>query len=176
MSDATISFRGLTGPSFRSDMAVDSIKLLGADTPSQASFASWSSEQSLSGENTDALASPEGDGIVNLLKYAFNMSVPSSGPRVLIPRTGTSGLPYFKFPTQDGERLTVEYLRNNSASDLSYQVVFSDDLSESADISSGVETSVTAIDSDWDWVIVEDDIGVNEADRRFGRVLVEIEE
>ncbi|MFC5051717.1 reprolysin-like metallopeptidase [Rubritalea spongiae] len=173
MDDVKIRFRGLTGFSYRSDMAIDSIKLFGAEV---IKFATWTSEQSLSRANAGILATPEGDGIENLLKYAFNMTVPVSGPRVITPGTGTTGLPYFTLPTDVGDSLTVEFLRNRSASDLSYRVVFSNDLVDGEEVSNGVESSVTAIDADWERVIVEDEVEVGEVSRRFGKVIVEIDE
>ena len=167
-----IRFRGLTGSNYTSDMAIDDISMSAAEVVSEPSYDDWAASQSLTGNDAEPDATPQGDGVKNLLKYAFNMPVELNDSGELTPGTGTSGLP--SVSTGDGDRIKIEYVRKSSAPDLIYKVEFSSDLSgESRQISPGIEQSVTAIDEEWERVVVEDIMGADESAKRFGRVVVE---
>jgi hypothetical protein len=65
-------------------------------------------------------ADPDGDGVVNLLEYAFGMDP-------LVP--GRARLPVVETTTVDGvEYLSVRFVRNAEASDLEYRPQASSDL------------------------------------------------
>ena len=53
----------------------------------------WAGEYFLEGPAASPSANPSGDGVDNLLKYAFNLSPLSSSAPDLVPGTGLSGLP-----------------------------------------------------------------------------------
>ena len=91
------------------------------------------------------------DGISNLTKFAFNMSV-SDGVLWLAPGTGQAGLPSITVAPQT-QLLRVEFVRRKSASSpqLTYEVQFSSDLGGFAPAGSAVQ--VTSLDSVWERVI-----------------------
>ncbi len=63
----------------------------------------------LTGPDAAADATPQQDGVANLLKHAFNLSLTTPDVRVLTPATGTAGLPHAA--ALPGGGLRVEYLR-----------------------------------------------------------------
>ncbi len=63
----------------------------------------------LSGPGAAMDTAPQEDGVMNLLKYAFNMNASAPDVRVLTPITGTAGLPVVSSPASGQVR--VEYLR-----------------------------------------------------------------
>jgi hypothetical protein len=59
---------------------------------------------------------PDGDGIPNILEWAFNLSPNVAGRPVVTAGTGTNGLPLITcFPGNSTNIFTVEYIRNNDA-------------------------------------------------------------
>jgi hypothetical protein len=83
-------------------------------------FSSWELQKFGANASNPAIAgpmaNPAGDGIVNLLKYAFN-----SDP--LAP--STAALPTI---TTSGGNLVLTYLKNDAATDLNFTVLQSTDL------------------------------------------------
>ncbi len=146
-----------------SDLAVTALFL--ADTA--PGFATWAAAADL----PEGLDGPEdsalGDGIPNIFKYAFNLDPTSYGAHRISPDSGTSGLPHTALTNGV---LTVVYLRSTSSPDLAYEVSFSSNLDEASWQSIGVETSVVAIDDDWERVTVTDSDTTSPA--RFARVAV----
>jgi len=67
------------------------IWLTGEVTPPRQLFDGVAASSRLTGSNALPAAVPYGDGVKNLIKYAFNMSLGSSGYRTLSAGTGTSG-------------------------------------------------------------------------------------
>lgn len=63
----------------------------------------------LTGQDAAANATPQHDGVANLLKHAFNLDLTQPDVRVLTPATGTAGLPHATALPGGGMR--VEYLR-----------------------------------------------------------------
>lgn len=132
----------------------------------------WRSLQALPADGSQDLANPSGDGIANLLKYAFNLA-PNPGDlananyKILAPN-GTAGLPSASRDAQG--RLVIEFLRRKSANTpgLSYVVESSSDLQTwtSLDLTTA---STTSIDGVWERVTAIDPIV---AATRFGRVRV----
>ena len=85
-------------------------------------FGGWAIGYNLSGSNALDNANPAGDGVANLLKYAFGMD-PTSATLIGLPKvallTGSDGKPH----------LAVVYRRRiNSSAELTYTVQVSDDL------------------------------------------------
>lgn len=106
----------------------------------------------------DDFGNPSGDGVSNLMRYAFGLS-PQDGdllkpaaPRVM-PVDGTAGLPMcFRDPVDGG--LKYQYVRRKQSSDprVSYERLASEDLAEWQP-DSGTEV-VESIDTDWERVTV----------------------
>ena len=110
-----------------------------------------------------------GNGISNLMEFAFNMSPTASGKTVtLTPGTGTSGLPATSVITPATPTLRTEYLRRKN-SRLNYKLRFSDDLATWVD--AVASPTVTSINSDWERVVMQDTAGSGRK-KRFSRVEV----
>lgn len=147
------------------------------------SFAAWQTLYFSPAERTDARiggpnADPDGDGISNLLEYAFNLDPTFAGAQILTAGTGGSGLPLVRLeavPAMGDAQLTVEFVRRTagSGSGLTYAAQFTNDLAAGSWQKGGTE-SVTAINARWERVKVTDGIpaGTGGAGRRFARVAV----
>ncbi len=125
-----------------------------------------------SGPNAD----PDGDGVSNLLEFAFNLDPTFTEPAVMIAGTGLRGLPLVETTTvaAGDTRLTVEFVRRTAASGsgLTYAVQFATDLAAGNWQTGGTE-SVTAINARWERVKVTDGVPMGTgAVRRFARVAV----
>ena len=125
----------------------------------------------LSGSRALFLAAPFGDGVENLLKYAFNMNL--AGPdwrRIERGASGASGLPAIELDAAAGTpALVIEFLRRRNGG-LVYTPKFSSDMEEwtAAD---GPET-VELIDDEWERVTVTQPAETGDGNRMFGRVKV----
>lgn len=124
-----------------------------ATLPPASSLAAWRQLQGLAGDGSQDLATPAGDNVSNLMKYALNMA-PSAGdlslPAYLMPAGGISGLPCMDV---DGAgNLTYTFVRRNAGSNpgIAYSVVQSSDV-VTWDTCAAIP-SVTAIDSVWERV------------------------
>lgn len=79
-------------------------------------FDEWQDRQGLAGAQRGAAADPDGDGIVNLLEYAFGLAPLASD---------AGGLPT---PVSVGDRGGISFLRDTRKTDLTYEVEASGDL------------------------------------------------
>lgn len=128
----------------------------------------------LSGPNAALNATPYGDGVANLLKYAFNMNL--SGPDAsTMPPSGNSGLPGITVQPNGGASVfRFEFLRRKN-SGLIYTPQKS---SELANPTSWVPLTdlptVISIDATWERVIYEEPYDANTIPRCFGRVQVSL--
>jgi len=144
-----------------------------AELPSTA-LEEWRSLQGLAATGSQDGSSPSGDGVVNLLKFAFNMA-PVAGdlakPNVgIMPAGGSAGLPRI---TRDGEgRLVIEFVRRKATANpgITYTV-------ETGDLLPGLQpldlppATIVPIDTTWERVtFVDPVIGT----KRFGRVRVTV--
>ncbi len=125
-------------------------------------------------------ADPDHDGVVNLLERAFNLPPLQAGRPILLPQTGTSGLPLIRAVDEPGQRtFSIQYLRRKAStnSGLTYTPQFSSNLEDG-----GAEGWIDAIgpeivediDPEWERVTVEDD--ATGVPKRFGRVKVSSED
>ena len=120
----------------------------------------------LAADGSQDLLTPAGDGVQNLLKYAFNMIGSGTGqastlatPNVFtLTANGSAGLPLVGIGTgADAGKLQLTYIRRKatSAPGVTYAVEFSDTLASWAVNGSAVE-SATFIDSTFERVTVTD--------------------
>lgn len=135
-------------------------------------FVDWAARNGLVGPNARALATPNGDGIPNLLKYAFNIEDVRTFPRPLGPGRLGRGLPNTFLTNGANKRLRVSFTRNNSDANLRYQVQFSSSLEAGEWNDLGREVSVTPIAPNWERVVFEDNLTAPGLTKRFGRVVV----
>ncbi len=133
----------------------------------------------LSANGSQDLLTPAGDGVANLLKYAFNMIGSGTGQAsalttpnasVLTP-SGSAGLPYVSLLPAPSSSLQLTFIRRkaSSAPGISYTVEFSDALATWAVNPSATE-SVTSLDATFERVTVTDSVAA--PDKRFARVKV----
>ena len=126
-------------------------------TPLQ-SFNAAMAAAGLTGSNAEPLAAPRGDGVANLLKYAFNMNAAAADRRILTPGTGTAGLPVISLTgTTAAKVLRVEFLRRKG-SGLTYTP------RKTASVTAGPwqtltdMPTVTNIDATWERVVYEEPV------------------
>ncbi|MCX6873863.1 MAG: PA14 domain-containing protein [Verrucomicrobia bacterium] len=117
-------------------------------------------------------ADPEQDGITNLLEFAFNLPPLVSDQHQVTPGSGAEGLPHISVVQVGGQpRLRFEYVRRRSGG-ITYLPQASDAMAASGpgswELLTGVPV-VTAINAQWDRVVVEDVAGTGHPSR-FGRV------
>jgi hypothetical protein len=132
----------------------------------------WAGDYGLSGADILPNANPAGDGIINAVKYACNMDPTLAGRFNLPPGSGTSGLPNVGLTGTSGSRqLRLEYLRRRDTNSITYQVLFNSTLSPLVvwQPATGSET-VTAIDSIWERVRIDDAAATGSEPTRFGAV------
>ncbi len=146
-------------------------RLLGGGVLSPAQqFASVSSESGSLGSDIAAESTPHGDGVDNLLKYAFNMNLADKDSRT-IPPGGTAGLPTITTqPNTPAGILRFEFVRR-IGSGLIYTPQKSPNPGNPASWVPLTDTpSVNAIDAAWERVIYEEPYDPAAAPRLFGRV------
>lgn len=172
------------GPSYLSVAGTDIVLTLVADAPANA-LLSFRAANSLASDGSQDLLTPAGDGVSNLLKYAFNMigagvgqaaTLDIANASVLAPG-GSAGLPLVGVESGTG-KLTISYIRRKASAvptpGISYTVQFNSDLTVPAGWvtnPSAVE-SVTSIDADFERVLLTDSVAATP--RRFARVQVSI--
>ena len=147
------------------------------------SFGDWQTAYFTPDQLADATVSgpgadPDGDGIPNLLEFAFNLDPTYPQPVLMTAGTGLCGLPLIHLsPTgASGQCLTVEFVRRTAASGsgVTYAVQFSPGLdAATVDWEAGGTESVTPINARWERVVVTDTVSVGAAaPARFARVAV----
>lgn len=135
------------------------------------------STYALAANETQDSLTPAGDGIQNLLKYAFNMMGTGTAqapllatPNITVPiPTVSAGLPLVDL--ESAGNLRVNYVRRKATSNpgISYEVQISDDLVTWA-VNPSVTTVVTNIDATFKRVLVTD--GGISPTKRFVRIRV----
>jgi hypothetical protein len=151
-----------------STVTADSNTVTVTVTPVSSPFDTWASVLPLG--QRGANQTPQGDGVTNLEKFAFNLEPLVPDVRHLtVGANGTAGLPG---GVVVGGVLRLEFLRRIAGTNpgITYTVQFGSDLSPAGwtDIPVGTPPGV-AIDGTWERVTVDDPAG---GGKRFGRVKV----
>ena len=174
-----INLSGLTGYSFKA-YAVNSqgttytpVATFSTLANPASGYAGWVAAEGLTGLDAQPNAQPFGDGLANVLKYAFNM--PLDGPRsnLLNPNAGpgANGLPVFiQQLTGPNPIFRVQFLRRKN-SDLTYVPQWSTNLSSPFTPMLADEV-VTPIDTEWELVTVDEPLDLPLPPTFFGRVKV----
>ena len=119
---------------------------------------------------------PAGDGVANVLKFAFNMIGGGTGQtaalstpnRAVLTAGGAAGLPY---ASSDGTgRLQVTFIRRKNDTDIAYTVEFSDDLLTWAVNPAATTAPPVDVSPEYERVTVAD--SVTAPGKRFVRVKV----
>jgi dienelactone hydrolase len=135
------------------------------------SLLSWRSLHGLATNGSQDLLSPAGDGVSNLLKFAFNLA-PQAGnlnlPAARMSANGTSGLPLVQ--TEASQALTLTFVRRKESDNpgITYTPQVSTDLVVWSDLTS--TPAVTSIDGTWERATYTD--SWTGSARRFLRVKV----
>lgn len=133
-------------------------------------FDDWAAASRLTGSRASATATPFGDGVKNLLKYAFNLSGTRPDTRMLTPDMGTAGLPAIRIEHSGQQtQLVMEFLRRKH-SDLIYSPEISTGLHHFQPITE--VPIVTWIDHQWERVVFRKTIDPGLTPGLFGRVSV----
>ena len=121
------------------------------------------------------LATPFGDGVPNLLKYAFNLN--PLGPDITpMTSTGTKGLPLVTIDAYG--RLSITFVRRqaNTAPGITYSAEFANALggekSEFAVNPLAIASIPVAIDATWERVTITDSVSMSAQSQRFVRLRV----
>ncbi len=126
-------------------------------------------EAGLSGGLAEPDADPFGEGVYNLLKYAFNMDLSEADHRRLVRGAGgNAGLPAVAFEDGPEPALVIEFVRRRDTG-LIYTPRYSTDLATWHPANG--QTEVTAISADWKRVVVRIPLDPSAA-RAFGSVQV----
>ena len=181
-------FRALQTRDGANTLTIDEFRLgttYAAVTPYTApptALANFRTNYGLASNGTQDTATTAGDGIANLLKFAFNMLGSGTGQAatlatpnasVLAP-SGSAGLPSASLGSGgDTGKLQLTFIRRKASASpapgITYSVEFSNDLASWAVNPSATE-SVTSIDATFERVAVTDSAAVSA--KRFARVKV----
>jgi uncharacterized delta-60 repeat protein len=119
-------------------------------------FDAWTAAAGLTGPDAAPGAAPHGDGVPNVLKYAFNMNGSGSDTSVLVAGTGTNGLPVFALATGGpSSHFRCEFIRR-IASELIYTPKKSTNLSPQSWLPLTDSPTVLPINANWERVIYEE--------------------
>ncbi|MGB6221378.1 hypothetical protein [Haloferula sp.] len=137
----------------------------------EEAYFSWATTATLSGGDENPTSMPFGDGVMNLLKYAFNLDGTGPDRRILEAGTGTAGLPRFEYLNENGEELMrLEYIRKSDGSVI-YTPVKGLTPNPEGLVPFTATPVVTEIDAVWERVVVEEPC---EGDACFFRVKIEL--
>lgn len=140
-------------------------------TPESDVYSSAVSAAGLSGTASLTESMPFGDGVSNLIKFAFHLDLSGPDFHFLTPGTGTSGLPVITCLTNvSPAKLRFEFVRN-TVNGLVYSPVKSDSLNNWVPLSS--TPVVEAIGGSWERVVYLEDIPTHQQ-KIMGSVRVSI--
>lgn len=136
-------------------------------------YRDWIVAEGVAGEDSAPGLAPQGDNVVNLLKYAFFMRGAAPDVAVLVPGSGTGGLPFFSVREDPGggKVLRVEFVRRKD-SGLTYMPKWSASLEAGSFQAMTGSPLVTEIDAARERVIVEHPVDPVAGSRCFGIVEV----
>ncbi len=136
---------------------------VGALTPYEA----WAASVGFTGANSGPNETYRGDGVKNLLKFAFN-TVTDRPDVSVMAMGGTGGLPRVSIAPGSPRKIRFEYVRRKSGA-ITYIPQIATTLTDF--VPASATPVVTSIDSTWERVVIEQDASTM---RAFGRVRVEI--
>lgn len=124
----------------------------GTITNDDTAYTSWASGLS-AGQNGPG-QEPQGDGVTNLEKFAFNLN--PAAPDVRTLTVGAGGLAGLPGGAQVGGVLRIEFLRRKTSTNpgITYTPQFSSNVGTWVDVAGNL--TGTSIDSTWERVVVDD--------------------
>ena len=179
VSDSTFyRYLRYQNPSNLADVA--EVEFRGVTQAAGIGLTTFRTTNSLAANGSQDLLTPAGDGVQNLLKYAFNMIGTGTGQAgslttpnsAVLAASGSAGLPLGGVESGTG-KLQITYIRRiasaSPAPGITYSVEFSDALATWA-VNPSASVSVTNIDTTFERVTVTDH--VESPAKRFARVKV----
>jgi len=144
--------------------ALRSYQLVVAPAP-LPSLAVFRAANGLAANGSQDAEAPAGDGVANLLKYAFNLIGTGPGQRLslddpnsaILAPDGTVGLPLIAL--DPAGRLTTTYIRRKASDSpgIIYAVQFSETLASGSWYTNpAANTTITSVDGNWERVFVRD--------------------
>ncbi len=132
-------------------------------------YVQWAFDHDVSGSNESQLTDADGDGVAQLLEYAFNLDPTKTDSAPYHPTVQpSSGLPRMLVRTDPtGQQLVIQYLRRKAVAGLSYMPQFSSTLDHFTNAEN--PPFVESINSEWERVTVGDS---GSGGSRFGRVVI----
>jgi hypothetical protein len=138
------------------------------EEPPLLSYQNWITNYPLTGEDAAPHADPDGDGIVNLLEYAFGMD-PTVADWIGLPTPGMVS-------DQGADYLSITYNRLLGATNIHYTPEFGDDfLNWSPEVAVEVNQASPSANALTEVITVRDTVPMEGSSRRFGRVRVDLE-
>jgi hypothetical protein len=149
--------------------------VIGSGIATGTNLDDWLATAGLSGPNAEPDAIPFGDGVPNLLKFAFNMDAEGPDSSTLAPG-GNAGLPIAGLD-ESGESTVwrVEFVRRKG-SGLTYTPQISSTLEAGSFAPMTGTPTVTDIDEGWERVVVEEPCDPSITPRCFSRIEVVLSE
>jgi hypothetical protein len=135
----------------------------------------WREFHGLPADGSQDLSTPAGDGVPNLLKYAFNMARTAGSllvPNIeILEEDSIAGLPWIRRNAEG--KLVIDFVRRKSSSraGVAYIVETGEDLTQPLAPLSLSSATITSIDSIWERVSVVDP---TVTPNRFGRMRVQL--
>lgn len=159
---------------------IASFQLRVVEAPVLSGLEQFRADLGLASDGSEDELTPAGDGVENILKYAFNMigngtgqqptlSAPNTG--ILSP-TGEAGLPLIRVDSSGFLEVTYISRTDSSNPGVSYQVQFTNDLQIDFEENPSASEDTTSIDSNFERVTVTDSVDTSTEPSRFGRVQV----
>ena len=131
-------------------------------------YAQWTSLHGVDGTVAGQLADGDGDGMANLLEFAFNLNPTASDVRIYDPaQLPGAGLP--RMIMGPGPMLSLQYLRRKGGAGLTYTPQFG--ASPGAFVDAIGTPVIESLNADWERVTIADPAGPGTG-KRFGRVVV----
>lgn len=127
------------------------IQLTATGTSGLPLFEAWADDAGLLDEEAAPEATPHGDGVANLLKYAFNMDAQAADVSIM-QQAGNAGLPRVSRIPGATPKLRLEFVRRKN-SGLIYTPQHGTTLDDFIPMTATPQ--VTSIDDDWERVVIE---------------------
>jgi hypothetical protein len=173
--------RGVTAIAHGSSGPLSSAFRLLLVTESTA-FTTFRTTHGLPADGSADLATPAGDGVPNLLKYAFNLigSGPGQAPTLATPHSptlapdGSAGLPFADLAPTHALRLTYVRRKATTYPGITYAPEFASGLAtpEAWAANPSATEAVTSIDTTWERVSVTDGGASATTSPRFARIRI----
>jgi hypothetical protein len=143
--------------------------------PPGESFAAWiEGYPGLSEADKDPLADPAGDGMPNLLKYAFGLDPLDASAGSKQGTLSEPGIPVLHHTVESTTGIALRYRRDTALSDISFQPEWSDSLGADANWRQDLMSEVVlSTENGVEWIEVRSSV-VPAPEKQFLRIVIEV--